>query len=77
MRRCLHNHSDTLALILLRILANAMYEDSRLLIVGKVKGNPPSVQTAAMDVSMLRMGGKERSRDDWDWLTVKPGLVWK
>lgn len=56
IRRCIHNRSDTLALNILRILAGAMYEESRLFIVEEVKGSPPSVQTAAMDVLISAWG---------------------
>lgn len=40
---------------MLRILAGSMFEDTRLLIVEEVKGNPPSMQTAVMDVLALSM----------------------
>lgn len=51
-----------------------MREDSRLLIVDEVKGNPPSVEAAAMDILMLGVGGKERTQEEWERLTEKAGL---
>lgn len=73
MRRCIHNRSDTLALSILRILACAMYEESRLFIVEEVKGSPPSVdgRHGRLDLSME---GRERSGDDWEWMTARAGL---
>ncbi|KAK4447337.1 O-methyltransferase [Podospora aff. communis PSN243] len=44
MRRCLHNYSDTMAANILRIIAEAMAEDSKLLIQEDVKASPPDVE---------------------------------
>lgn len=74
IRRCLHNYSDTLVPGILGILADAMHNDSRLLIVEEIKGNPPSARTAAMDIIMAGVGGKERTQDEWGCITAKAGL---
>lgn len=74
IRRCLHNYSDTIAINILRILADAMHDDSRLLIVDEIKDNPPSTPAASTDMIMLAIGGKERTRVDLEWMTAKAGL---
>lgn len=74
IRRCLHNHSDANALNILRILAGAMHDDSRLLLVEEIKGNPPSAPAASTDVVMISIGGKARTRDDWEWMAAEAGL---
>ena len=74
IRRCIHNYSDTIASNMLRIIADAMHEDSRLLIVEAVKENPPSAETAATDILMVSCGGKERTLDEWKSVTARAGL---
>lgn len=74
IRRCLHNHSDTFALNILRILADAMHDDSRLLIVEEIKGNPPDAPAAATDMAMISIAGKARTLDDWECMTAEAGL---
>jgi len=74
IRRCLHNYSDTIALNVLRVLAEAMADDSRLLIQEDIKGVPPEPETAVLDFLMLTYGGKERTRQGWEDLVEKSGL---
>lgn len=74
IRRCLHNYSDTIAVNILRILAESMANDSKLLIQEDIKGAPPDTDTAALDFLMLTYGGKERTRQCWEDVVSKAGL---
>jgi hypothetical protein len=74
IRRCLHNYSDAIAINMLSILAEAMANDSKLLIQEDVKGVPPDPETAVLDFLMLTYGGKERTRQCWEEMTDKAGL---
>lgn len=59
---------------MLRNIAEAMTHDSRLLIVEQVVGNPPSQMAAHFDFVMLTIGGKERTRKDFERLAGEAGL---
>jgi hypothetical protein len=74
IRRCLHNYSDTIVVNVLRILAEAMADDSHLLIQEDVKSMPPDSDNAVLDFLMMTYGGKERSRQCWEDVLGKAGL---
>ncbi|MBE3045158.1 hypothetical protein IMZ48_21915 [Candidatus Bathyarchaeota archaeon] len=75
IQRCLHNHSDTLALNMLRVLAGALRHDSRVFIVEQLREDPPSVvRNVVMDMVLMGFGGKLRTREEWECMTAKAGL---
>ncbi|KAK1497742.1 O-methyltransferase [Colletotrichum abscissum] len=74
IRYCLHNYSDDLVVEILVCIASSMAQDSRLLIAEQVTPNPPSAHTAAIDLLMLSVGGKERPRQVWKDVLAKAGL---
>ncbi|KAK1526876.1 O-methyltransferase [Colletotrichum paranaense] len=74
IRYCLHNYSDDLVVEILACIASSMAQDSRLLIAEQVTPNPPSAHTAAIDLLMLSVGGKERPRQVWKDVLAKAGL---
>ncbi|CAM1502734.1 Fc.00g075100.m01.CDS01 [Cosmosporella sp. VM-42] len=74
LRRCLHDYGDDLCITMLTQIANAMAPDSRLLIVEQVVGSPPSQMAAHFDFVMLVIGGKERTRKDFERLAKEAGL---
>ncbi|KAJ3529362.1 hypothetical protein NM208_g9793 [Fusarium decemcellulare] len=74
LRRILHDYGDATCIVILRHLAEAMAEDSRLLIVDQVVGNPPSQMAAHFDFVMMTIGGKERTAKDFERLTKEAGL---
>ncbi|KAK4455216.1 O-methyltransferase [Podospora aff. communis PSN243] len=74
MRRCLHNYSDELATNILRILVEAMAEDSKILIQEDVQSVPPSAAEAFLDILMMAYGGKQRSLQCWEKVVQGAGL---
>jgi hypothetical protein len=74
MRRCLHDYSDEEAVTILQQIAGAMAADSRLLIVETLLGEQPSALQAAMDLHMMTISGKERTRGNFEDITGKAGL---
>ena len=58
--------ATTTAWEILEQIRKAMAEDSRLLIVEQVLGNPPSPFAAANDIWMSAIGGKERTQEGFD-----------
>ncbi|KAJ3939319.1 uncharacterized protein N0V96_010767 [Colletotrichum fioriniae] len=74
IRYCLHNYSDDLVVEILACIASSMAQDSRLLIAEQITPNPPSAHTAAIDLLMLSVGGKERPRQVWKDVLAKAGL---
>ncbi|KAK1449231.1 O-methyltransferase [Colletotrichum melonis] len=77
IRRCLHNYGDELGVNMLRIIAEAMAEDSRLLIQEDVMGNPPHYTSTMLDFMMLTFGGKQRSLECWTDILGRAGLAIK
>lgn len=59
---------------MLRIIADAMATDSRLLIQEDVLDNPPSQLASVLDFMMLGFGGKERTLEKWSALVGTAGL---
>ncbi|KAH8895454.1 O-methyltransferase [Thozetella sp. PMI_491] len=74
IRRCLHNYSDTISINIMRIIAEAMASDSRLLIEEDVMENPPYHIAAMMDIMMLGYGGKQRTIELWEKIAAEAGL---
>lgn len=74
MRRCFHNYSDEVSRNMLRIIVDAMAEDSRLLIQEDVLDNPPHQWAAYLDFMMLGLGGKQRTLKNWEQLLGSVGL---
>ncbi|KAK0609394.1 O-methyltransferase-domain-containing protein [Immersiella caudata] len=74
IRRCLHDYGDEECVLLLRHISDAMATDSRLLIVEQVLSKPPSAFATAVDISMLAIGGKERTLEGFKDITGQAGL---
>lgn len=74
MRRCFHNYSDEVSRNMLRIIVDAMADDSRLLIQEDVLDNPPHQWAAYLDFMMLNLGGKQRTLKNWEQLLGSVGL---
>ncbi|OLN82366.1 Demethylsterigmatocystin 6-O-methyltransferase 10 [Colletotrichum chlorophyti] len=74
IRRCLHNYGDEIGVNMLRIIAEAMADDSRLLIQEDVMGNPPHYTSTMLDFMMLSFGGKQRSLECWTDILGRAGL---
>jgi hypothetical protein len=74
IRRCLHNYSDTLATNMLRILAEAMADDSKILIQEDVQSVPPDASAAFLDILMMAYGGKQRTLQRWEEVVQAAGL---
>ncbi|KAH6856408.1 O-methyltransferase-domain-containing protein [Chaetomium sp. MPI-CAGE-AT-0009] len=74
IRRCLHDYSDEECVVILKQISAAMATDSRLLIVETMLGDQPSAFQAAMDLSMLTISGKERTRANFEDITGKAAL---
>ncbi|KAB5516967.1 O-methyltransferase [Coniochaeta sp. 2T2.1] len=74
IRRCLHNHGDSVSINILRKVAEAMAPDSRLLLQEDVMENPPNHMAAMLDFMMIGFGGKQRTMRDWEGLVGEAGL---
>ncbi|KAK1474756.1 O-methyltransferase [Colletotrichum cuscutae] len=74
IRRCLHDYGDDVCATMLTQLSNAMSSDSKVLIVEYVLPSPPPPIGAMTDFSMLGIGGKERTANDWEVLVARSGL---
>ncbi|OHW97999.1 o-methyltransferase [Colletotrichum incanum] len=74
IRRCLHNYGDDVSVNILRIIAEAMTDESRLLIQEDVMGNPPHWTTTMLDFMMLTFGGKHRTLECWTNVLRRAGL---
>lgn len=74
IRRCCHNYPDRVVSNMLRVIAESMAEDSRVLIQEDVMDNPPQPLAATLDVLMLGLGGKQRTLDCWIQVAAAAGL---
>lgn len=74
IRRCLHNYGDEECVKILRVIADAMAADSRLIIIEQIISNPPTAMVAAVDLFMMNVGGKERTVETFGELASKAGL---
>lgn len=74
IRRCLHNYGDEASVNILRKVADAMAEDSKLLIEEDVLGNPPHHMAAMLDLLMMGFGGKQRNLETWERVIAAAGL---
>lgn len=59
---------------MLRILADAMADDSRILIQEDVLDNPPNFMASMLDFMMIAFGGKQRNLETWEGLVGAAGL---
>ncbi|KAJ6057615.1 O-methyltransferase [Penicillium canescens] len=74
IRHCLHDYSDDMSVNILKNIGDAMARDSKLLIVENIMTNPPNPQSAWLDLLMMNVGGKERTRALWDSVITRAGL---
>lgn len=51
-----------------------MAKDSKLLIVEQILENPPNPFAVAADVFISTVGGKERTMEDFEYVTSQAGL---
>ncbi|KAM0329257.1 hypothetical protein ACHAQA_004561 [Verticillium albo-atrum] len=77
IRRCLHDYGDDVCVTILRHLANAMSDDSRLHIVEQVITDPPSQLMATTDLNVMGIGGKERTVAGFKKIIESAGLTIK
>lgn len=74
MSRCLHDYGDDECVGMLARLADAMAADSRVLIKEQLLDDPPAPQSAASDINMLAIGGKERNLAGFENIASRAGL---
>ncbi len=78
MRRLLHDFYDPEAITILRNTASAMAPDSRLVICDMIVPDLVPVHGRMtlywLDFSLLTIGGKERSRSEFDNICAQAGL---
>ncbi|KAF6832751.1 o-methyltransferase [Colletotrichum plurivorum] len=77
LRRVLHDWSDDACVQILSRLRAALPEDdprARVLIMEQIVSNPPSARSAAADMIMLNIGGKERTEDGFRKIAEAAGL---
>lgn len=74
IRHCLHNYGDEISINILSKIAEAMAEDSRLLIEEDIMTNPPYYMAAMLDLVMMGVGGKKRTLECWTDVISKAGL---
>ncbi|ROT41044.1 S-adenosyl-L-methionine-dependent methyltransferase [Sodiomyces alkalinus F11] len=74
IRHCLHNYDDDTVVGIMKRTAEAMADDSRLLVAEYVMSNPPSRFSIWMDFIMMMSGGKERTAALWEEVGSRAGL---
>ncbi|KAF4825812.1 Methyltransferase fsa4 [Colletotrichum siamense] len=77
LRRVLHDWSDQASIEILTHLCAALPRDeprARVLIMEQVVSDPPSVRSAAADMIMLNIGGKERTEEGFEKIAKASGL---
>lgn len=77
LRRVLHDWSDDSCVKILSLLAAAMPRDdprARVLIMDQIVSDPPSPRSAATDLIMLNIGGKERTAEEFKAVVEGAGL---
>ncbi len=75
IRHCMHNYGDEEVIGIMRHTAEAMADDSKLLIADYIMSNPPSKFAVWMDFIMCMSGGKERTRAMWEHVASEAGLT--
>ena len=63
-----------MAVQILKVVREAMADSSRLLIAEQLLSDPPKPQATAIDLIMLNIGGKERTRAMFDGIVAAAGL---
>ena len=77
LRRVLHDYSDPVCIDILEQIVPAMDPDSVVLIGDfcfPARAGPDELPIAAWDITMLTMGGKERSEDGFKAILEAAGL---
>ncbi|KAI1325706.1 S-adenosyl-L-methionine-dependent methyltransferase [Xylariaceae sp. FL0255] len=74
LRRCLHDYGDDESVGILQKLIPAMKPDSRLLIIESVLTDITPAFCYSVDLTMMAIGGKERTLEDWYHLVTRSGL---
>ena len=74
IRRCLHNYSDVVSTNILKVIAQAMANDSKLLVSEDVLEESPEIMGPVMDFIMMIFGGKQRTLKNWEKLCGEAGL---
>lgn len=77
LRRVFHDYQDAEAKKILEAIMPAMAPDSRILISDMLLPEPVTAEDAAavgMDLMMMVIGGKERTKADWNSLVGSAGL---
>jgi hypothetical protein len=70
----MHDWPDKMNVTILQQLVSAMTDKSRVLITDQVYASPPTEMAAWTDLCMLGLGGKERTKKNWEELTASAGL---
>ncbi|KAI3318551.1 O-methyltransferase [Xylariaceae sp. AK1471] len=74
LRRCLHDYGDDECVGILELLSQAMAADSRLLIIESVLTQATPAFCYGVDLTMMTISGKERTREDWEKLVSRSAL---
>ncbi|KAH6692734.1 O-methyltransferase-domain-containing protein, partial [Plectosphaerella plurivora] len=77
LRRVLHDWSDESCVTILSLIAAAMPRDNpraRVLIMDQIVSDPASSLSAATDLIMLNIGGKERTAEEFKAVVERAGL---
>ncbi len=74
LRHVLRESGDVVCINILRNIAAVMLEDSRILISEQITENPPPVFSAFKDYTMLSLGGKERTLENFSNIAEAAGL---
>ncbi len=74
MRHILHDYSDPVSIKILKNVAGALADDSRILIAEVLLANPPPVDSAFKDHLMMSVAGKERTLDNFHRIAEAAGL---
>ncbi len=80
IRRVMHDWQDTDAALILKNIVPAMARDSKILVSDMALPEPVTQRDAGavwLDIMMMAIGGKERTKTDWEMLGEKAGLVCK
>ena len=80
IRRVMHDWQDADAALILKNIVPAMAKDSKILVSDMALPEPITERDSGavwLDIMMLAIGGKERTKTDWEGLGKQAGLVCK
>ena len=80
IRRVMHDWQDADAALILKNIVPAMAKDSKILVSDMALPEPITERDSGavwLDIMMLAIGGKERTKTDWELLGKQAGLVCK